>query len=997
MPFFLRLVPPRFRGSCSATICLLTVAQCIWTGATWAADDAVARPHCGLVIDPALQQSAATSLFEASMLQNEKIISVERVENDKLLGEEQLEAMFSPDAVGKRSKFGQKVKADLLVMVRDATAVLPGPADRAPHSNAAKERDHRIDLIVCETKHGLRLAVSTIAVSSDPKADAASLQSAFNAALARFRQNIRQIIAVPPFASQDLTHDFDYLEEAYPRLIGQALLQRPGVLVVEISEAKALTDELTLTNGADIRRQLPLYLNGKFRHEGVGDALRVMINLELKRGDQSLGKREIAKVQPSVVAGQLISDADKLMKSAPDAPPHPAGARVDNTIEAGELTSQAKNFDRVGDWRQARVLAEASLLLDSHQPELHAVAFRALNELAEASSGRWSVIRPEGVPAALAYFRQSLPHLEAYLDGTAIDIHFGDGKPDFDIGRYWLTVHMQAVRNRPPAHLWREANDEATAVVWRALHRKSEARIEDDTAELCFDQLASEPFRKIAGSEGHNETDAQVKAALDMRLGLLKEFAYRENLEGLFSCVFRCQIVNYDDPRWLQYLRDAGQATSNPKIAERAAMVLSNDLKLAEKARAWQAEQKRDKAAPDEPAQAAKADDEVRFEPVTFKNVKLDQDIPSKAIRIIGCMRAGPGVDIFWTNRLIFTMRQEGMLEYTVGCAPPRPKQDADPHPENPSRLWIKRDSGCFDGRLAWFFVELSPVRDQMPKAQWTKYDLPDPIVESALIAYDPESKHLYWLGKSEGLPPFPNAIAPIAPGKVCVAGSFDRTWCAIVSIDAGAAPVTPSLKVIYEAREVIPLSVRDRPENELSIAYPIEYLRTLAPVAPAALERGHGPLPRVLARRHGPGFLIINPNNNSVEKFPDPLLQTYFTYVFDSGVYFEGTGPQGKVCIRRSNFADPFPKDNGWAAPLTQLLADQGVMHMMDFKHHQWLVSRDGTPPFRVLRGYVPGNDFAAGTVTITNHYGLTIVGNGDNHDLVKVVFPKPLPETAK
>ncbi len=635
-PFLSQL---RCRGLCAAVVCLPTVVQCIWPGVTRAADDEVSKPRCGVVIDPALQQSGATSLFEALMLQDEKIVSVERTQIDKVLQEEQLQEMFSPDAIGKRSAFGQKMKADLLVMVREATPTSSGSADRAADPIAPKAGQRGIDLIVCETKHGLRLAVSTIAVSNEPKADAAKLRSAFGEGLARYHQNIRQVVAVPPFASQDLAHDFDYLEDVYPRLIGQMLLQRPGVLVVEISEARALADELALTHSADIRRQFPFYLNGEFRHEGVGDALRVTIHLELKRGDQTLGKSAIASDLPSAVAVQLIVDADKLLKSAPDAPRNPAGAGVNDRIEAGELASQAKDFDRVGDWREARILAEASLLLDNHQPDVHALAFRALNELAEASSGRWSLIRPEGVPAALAWFRQSLPHLEAYLDGTAIDTRFGNGKPGFDIGRYWVTVHMQVARDRPPADLWREANDEATAVIWRVLHQKSESLVDDDTAELCFDQLTPEPFQKMAGSEGHSQTDAQIKAALDMRLGLLKEFAYRQRLEGLFSCIFRCQVVNFDDPRWLQYLRDARQATSNSKIAERAVMVLNNELKLAEKARANQAEQVNGNAARDEPAQARLADAEVRFEQVAFTTVKLDRDIPDSPVRIIGCMR----------------------------------------------------------------------------------------------------------------------------------------------------------------------------------------------------------------------------------------------------------------------------------------------------------------------------------------------------------------------
>ncbi len=642
---------PRFTQSCAllamaalkyngATVFLLIFVCGLEPAVARAADEAAAKPHCGVVIDPALQQSPAAILFEASILQNEKIVPVERSQIDKVLHEEQLEAMFSADAVGKRSAFGQKVKADLLVMVRDATVLPQNAADPT-----AKGISQRIDLIVCETKHGLRLAVATIAASSDAKGDATNLRSVFDAALVRFRQNIRQIIAVPPFASQDLTHDFDYLEDVYPRLIGQSLLQRPGVLVVEISEAKALADELALTNSADIQRQLPFYLNGTYRHEGLGDAFRVTINLEFKRGDRSLGKLEIEKAPPSAAAAQLTGAADKLAKGELDAAGNHAAAQGDNAVEAGELASQAKNFDRVGDWRQARILSEASLLLDSHQPQVHAVAFRALNELAEQTSGSWRMMRFDLAPLAIRYFRESLPHLEAYLDATQVKYQGGWKGANFDIAKYWFTVKMEVVRHRRPIELWDEANKEATAAVWRVLHRKSAAKIDDDTAEYCFPMLTDENFIRVASDTGVHATDAQVAAAAEFRMNLLKEFAYRKDPLNLSHFCFQALIVEYDDPRWFEFLRQA-QTIPNAIIAKHAAFILDNDFKVAEKGRKYREEHKNDQPASEPSVAPEIGDAEVLFKPIAFTNVKIDQDIPRMANRVIGCMPGGPA----WTS-----------------------------------------------------------------------------------------------------------------------------------------------------------------------------------------------------------------------------------------------------------------------------------------------------------------------------------------------------------
>ena len=62
--------------------------------------------------------------------------------------------------------------------------------------------------------------------------------------LQKQREQIHEIIAVPPFLNASLTHDLDHMQAAYARLIEQLLLDRPGVLVVELSEAKAIAQEI---------------------------------------------------------------------------------------------------------------------------------------------------------------------------------------------------------------------------------------------------------------------------------------------------------------------------------------------------------------------------------------------------------------------------------------------------------------------------------------------------------------------------------------------------------------------------------------------------------------------------------------------------------------------------------------------------------------------------------------------------------------------------------
>ncbi len=64
--------------------------------------------------------------------------------------------------------------------------------------------------------------------------------------------------------SHDLGYEFEYLKTAYARLLEQWLLSQPGLLVVELAEARAISQELALADaGARIERRLPLYLSGE--------------------------------------------------------------------------------------------------------------------------------------------------------------------------------------------------------------------------------------------------------------------------------------------------------------------------------------------------------------------------------------------------------------------------------------------------------------------------------------------------------------------------------------------------------------------------------------------------------------------------------------------------------------------------------------------------------------------------------------------------------------
>src|SRR5437879_3774455 len=71
----------------------------------------------GAIID--LTKTPVGALFETKVLASNKLTWVERVQVDKVVGELELQALFSPEGGSQRAGLGKLLKADLLVVLRE--------------------------------------------------------------------------------------------------------------------------------------------------------------------------------------------------------------------------------------------------------------------------------------------------------------------------------------------------------------------------------------------------------------------------------------------------------------------------------------------------------------------------------------------------------------------------------------------------------------------------------------------------------------------------------------------------------------------------------------------------------------------------------------------------------------------------------------------------------------------------------------------------------------
>ena len=338
--------------------CLL----CLMVG--WACNPARAETRMGVIATKTENAQNLASLLELRLAQRPATALVERNEIDKVLGEQELQALLVADAPGKRAALGKMLKADLLIFL----------AERQ------KPKPHLL-VVVCETARGLRLCAEPVFLSKQAETDVAALLGKVEDAAKKQQAKITDIVAVPPLLNNSLTQEADNLQGGFACFVEQTLLRRPGLLVVELAEAKALAREIAISGTPGIERRLPLYLMGEYRVDGSGESRRGQYAWRLLRGEKELGRREEKGLPWPKFARGLQRAATELIDKAAGTEVQPS----DPLAEAKHLAEREHAFVAIGQWQQGLALAEASLMLNPDQPAVHGDALHAIMEM----NGDW--------------------------------------------------------------------------------------------------------------------------------------------------------------------------------------------------------------------------------------------------------------------------------------------------------------------------------------------------------------------------------------------------------------------------------------------------------------------------------------------------------------------------------------------------------------------------------------------------------------------------------
>jgi len=301
-----------------------------------------------IINSPSVGQEGLVDLLTVKLSQLPDMELVERAEIAKVLKEWELSTLNAADSTGKRLQFSRLLRADRLVFL-----------DRQEREGA-----QFVQCVVSDGRVGVRLRQKLIpARDVELEALTDAIAEAIDHTRRDFANDIQQIVCVPSFVSQNLSHEYDYLREGYAQLLTMALLQYPGVAVVEIDEARAIHQELALHAAQVDRRHVPLFLEGTYemgRRMSEDSPPDVQIAVTVSDGKQTLDTLEKEGVPLNQVAAWLT---DEVAKGVLKERANSQGKAFDSDVQVRTLLARAAEFESLVSYDQSAKLREAALLL----------------------------------------------------------------------------------------------------------------------------------------------------------------------------------------------------------------------------------------------------------------------------------------------------------------------------------------------------------------------------------------------------------------------------------------------------------------------------------------------------------------------------------------------------------------------------------------------------------------------------------------------------------
>lgn len=376
------------------------------------ADSSDASQTIAVIADRATQGTGVPDLLTVELGQVEGLQTVERAAIRSIVREQTLATALTAAGAAERLELGQLLKADLLVFLR----VTRSGTEQYLHCS------------VSETSVGARLRQAIFTVDDrEPDRIAVDCREVVEDTWRHFRAGITQLIAVLPFVSQNLVHDYDSLQSAYPTLLRAALMRIPGVGVLEIEEARSIRRELELTGGELQGRRVPLLVDGTYRIDRDDGTVSLQVSLLDGAGTQrrvvesGLNREETI----DLLSGRVVSELLDLAESDEIRP-------LTRKAQFDALADRASLLSGVAEYAMALSLREAALLInpDSFSQRVNSLYDNAMlwkagpfrNWRQAAGSQQTDQERLEELQPRLDSMRRGFGHLEFLVAHQMINL-----------------------------------------------------------------------------------------------------------------------------------------------------------------------------------------------------------------------------------------------------------------------------------------------------------------------------------------------------------------------------------------------------------------------------------------------------------------------------------------------------------------------------------------------------------------------------------------------
>jgi hypothetical protein len=660
----------------------------------------------------------------------------------------------------------------------------------------------------------------------DLQADAGQVRDLVTGAMTKQRETLRELIAVPPLVSNELTFEYEHLRRAYSRMLEQMFLNKPGVLVVELAEAQAIGRELAVAGVDRIRRPLPLYLIGSFRHVVTNDPGHLSLALTLRRGDVELDSRTKSELTQPQASDWLRATALELFNAVDPthvAPPDPRA-------EARQLIEHAGEFSRTNDWDEALTYYEASLLLEPNDADAHYLALQAIvklqhrpgtqvlkpAELAQRDKLRQEQFR-RGEDHLIAFYRLANPATEK---APAPKYNMASGAPAAFLAV--LSFGSPAKAPAPGTYMDFVVREQPKlyARLVEVLLEKGERHIDDGSLPVLLN-----PLRTVQPGQTVAENFAS-------RANVVMKFAWKSDISRLMF------LLAPNEPQLGILPETVAFHETLAKCPQRTVSALAKDWLVSYRAgrnpytagpATRPQPRSRDTASTTRPAP------NVLFEPITLSEAG-GRAFPQPRTPLSWIPLSG-GVDLLWYGSNVWLMREPGVLTRVALSSAER------------------INCVCADDATIWVVCAG-----------------PHPLIKILDRASNSE-RHI---SLDDGLPPFDEAaVCCVGPDRICLVGWLlepgrkdeGRNWIAWIS-RGDAAKGRAKVDVFHEARDSESHFGRDA-FRETTVSFRPDGCFPLAPPQTPASPT------RVLVRR-GDNPLLINIADNKVSVLQKP--QSRFT-----------------------------------------------------------------------------------------------------------------------